>query len=482
MRTDEFIRKIVSLKSFHRDSFLGILLDTTHNIIPCIRENVTVGQVRANGEISKLAYLTDTGTYIRLNNDALKLLELCNGTNTITDIINELKREYEDPQVREVVWDFVTHLEEEQIVKFTRKRAKEPIKINAEAKLVSPLQHVYIEVTNACNLRCLHCYNNSGVRIEKEFTIDEIKKVISDLANLNVLNVILTGGEPLLRKDLFEIMEYIRRKPMSVTLFTNGTLLNEEVANKLKDCEVLKVLISLDGANPKIHDDFRGMRGAFEKTINAIKLLRQRGINVTVNICINRFNKNEIAQLLQLVRDLRVNDYIIGPLYSAGRAKGKIEELGISVNEYKKALEKIRFCEKQIFGRDKIFVKPSSIANCGIGMRSIVIKSDGTLVPCTSAEAESFGLGNIRKKSLRDLWNNSELLNELRAIDLRTTEKCGRCNYFSFCKGGCRLNAFQMFCDLMRPDPFSCVYYSCVAQDVIYTPMKERETIEFEAR
>lgn len=458
-------------------------METTNNFIPSIKDDVTVSRVQINGEINKLAYLTDTGTYIRLNDDALKVLELCDGTNTITDIINELKREYEeDPQVRDVVLHFVTQLEEEKIIRFMRKRTKEPRRINPEVKLVSPLQHVYIEVTNACNLKCLHCYNNSGKITEQELTRGEIKKVIDELANLNVLNIILTGGEPLLRKDLFAIIKYIRKKPMSVTLFTNSTLLNEEVANKLKDCKVLKVLISLDGANAKTHDDLRGMKGAFEKTINAIKMLREREIYVTVNICINRFNKDEIAQLLQLVRDLGVNDYIIGPLYSAGRAKGKIEELGISTSEYRKALETIRFSERQIFGRDKIFVRPSSLANCGIGMRSIVIKSNGTLIPCTSAEEESFGLGNIRKNSLEDVWNNSELLNKLRGIDLRTTEKCGKCDYFNFCRGGCRLNAFQMFYNLMSPDPFSCVYYSCVAQDVIITPMKESETIEFEVR
>jgi len=451
-------------------------------LIPCVSDNLLVVGAQAI-QNAKLAYITDTGKYIKLNDDALKILELCDGRHTVREVLDALRQEYtNDLEVREVAVNFIIQLEKAGIIQFLERKRKRPRKINPEVKLSNPIQHIYIEVTNACNLKCKHCYNDSGVKLKRELTTEEIKKILDECAKLNVLNIVLTGGEPLLRKDLFKVIEYARKKPMSVTLFTNGTLVDEKIAHKLKQQGVLRILVSLDGASERTHDAFRGVKGAFKKTINAIKLLKNEGLHVTVNVCINKFNKGEIPQLLKLIKRLDVNDYILGPLYSAGRAEGKIEELGISIEEYRKILTQIRVLEKRIFGMEKIIVTESRLGHCGIGTRSLTIKADGTIIPCVSASSDRFSLGNIRKESIEHVWNNSRLLNELREIDLRNAQKCGCCEHFSYCRGGCRLNAYQMFHDLFSPDPYACAYYSYVAQDIVIKPLDEVGEVKFEVR
>lgn len=455
-----------------------------HDLIPCIGNEAIVARVQTAGDIVRSAYITDTGTYIKLNEDAVRVLELCNGINTVSDIIDMLATEYsDDPQTKDMTLNFLKQLKETDVVKFLSEKTREPKNINPETNLFSPLQYVYIECTNACNLKCLHCYNDSGVKLKQELTTEEIKEIIDKLGRLSVLNVILTGGEPLLRKDIFEIIEYIRGKPMSVTLFTNGILIDEEVTNKIKNYKILRVIVSLDGANPETHDKFRGVPRAFEKTKNAIRLLAQRGIFVTINTCINKFNKNEIPQILQLIKDLGVSDYVIGPIYSAGRAKGRVKDIGITPEEYPQLVKTIRNCEKQIFGKEKVFVQSSPFkGNCGIGMRFLVIKPDGTLIPCVSADAEDFYLGNVKKDAIEEVWNKSSVLNKLREIDLRNDEKCATCEHFQFCKGGCRLSAYQAVSDILAPDPVTCIYYRCIAPDIVTALVGESEKIGFEVR
>jgi radical SAM protein with 4Fe4S-binding SPASM domain len=426
--------------------------------------------------------MTHTGTFAQLNEDALKFLELCDGTNTIEDVTNTLAKEYpEDPEVKEMARTFLDQLKEKNLIEFAPEKTREPRKIHPEADLFTPLQNVYIECTNACNLRCLHCYNNSGPKPENELTTEEIKKIIDETAKLHALNIIFTGGEPFVREDIFELMEYTRRKPMSVIMFTNGFLMNEEAADRIKNLEILRILVSLDGARPETHDKFRGVPGAFQRTKKAIKLLTERGVNVTIDTCINRLNKEEIPQILQLIKDLGAKEYIMGPMYSAGRAEKRIDDYGITFDEYQRLVKPIREWEKKVFGMDKVSVRPNPLSNCGIGMRSIVIKADGTFIPCTSADPQRFSLGNVRKDSIKKVWNNSITLNEIRKIDLGNNKKCRECTHFSYCKGGCRLTAYQALGDVTLPDPTACIYYCGIAADISMAT-EESQTISFEVR
>src|SRR5215207_10916555 len=122
-------------------------------------------------------------------------------------------------------------------------------------------------LTRTCNLKCVHCYTASeSKKYPGEVTTEQAKATLDDLANFKVPAVLFSGGEPLVRPDLFELAAYARSLGLHVVLSTNGTLITKEVAQKLKDLEFAYVGISLDSAIPKIHDEFRGMEGAFERT------------------------------------------------------------------------------------------------------------------------------------------------------------------------------------------------------------------------
>ncbi len=212
--------------------------------------------------------------------------------------------------------------------------------------LVGPHQ-VAFDITNKCNLRCLHCYNASGENHleEDELSDGEVLEFIEDISNMNLFNFCFCGGEPLLRKELiYRACEILRAKTPAIhlSMVTNGILLTEEIALKLKDVGVSRVQISLDGSNACSHDRLRNKPGSFDKAINALEILNRVGLESAIAFTPTAFNVDEIEELHQLAIKLGVsNELRTQPLMLLGRANSHLENIKPTDDQYRKMIRTI---------------------------------------------------------------------------------------------------------------------------------------------
>ena len=343
----------------------------------------------------------------------------------------------------------------------------------------APFQIVW-DVTTACNLKCKHCYSSSGKKREDELDTKDAKKAIDIMARAGVTILAFSGGEPLVRKDIFELAKYAANHGMYVAMATNGTLITKEVARKMKESGIKFVQISLDGATPEVHDEFRGIKGAFERTIEGIKNCVAEGFFVEVSTTATRFNYKQIPDIIRLCEKLKVNWLMIFNFVPTGRGRFIIENdltpeereelLKLLWNESKKASIEIlstapqfaRVALQEEMGQDSLtmpthFYNPKLqgqlvnlaefIGGCGAGRFYVAMEPNGDLQPCVFFPVK---IGNILEDDFEELWRKNKLLEELRNKDL--IKKCGECEYRYYC-GGCRARAYGYFGDHLMPDP-----------------------------
>jgi MoaA/NifB/PqqE/SkfB family radical SAM enzyme len=160
------------------------------------------------------------------------------------------------------------------------------------------------DVTYACNLRCRHCYANAGRQWPDELSTEEAKRVIDTFDKAGVVAIAWSGGEPMMRPDIYELSRYAYEKGIYVAMATNGTLINENTAQKLWDSGVRFLQVSLDGANPRTHDEFRGVDGAWERATNAIKIASKMGFFINVAMTATKDNWREIPSVIDLSEKL----------------------------------------------------------------------------------------------------------------------------------------------------------------------------------
>lgn len=346
-----------------------------------------------------------------------------------------------------------------------------------ETALWKRLPSVQFEVTNQCNLHCKHCYGDSGRKREDELTTEEIKRVVDDLARAAVFNIVFTGGEPLLHPHFFEILQYARSKPMSCMVFTNGSMLTREVVQTFGDLGVGVVAVSLDGLE-QTHDTFRGAKN-WERAVQAIRLLKEAGIHVRVNVSLHKNATAEICEIMALLKEWGVDEYQTGPVSYTGR--GGEEDFVITPGEYKEALQKIRAYEKSGGEPPKRLPYNPQLTNCGVGRSNLFIRSDGAVLPCPMFS--DLIVGNVRHQSVADIWNTSGLLAQLRQMSALDCEKCRVCPHLKVCGGGCMADIYRRTGNLGYLDPFECAYFEVYSDYVAYIPEKlEKQLLSVEIR
>lgn len=195
------------------------------------------------------------------------------------------------------------------------------------------------------------------------------------------------------------------------------------------------------------------------------------GITVDASICINRFNYKKVKPMLQLLKDLRIDDFKVWPVRFTGRPDE--EGFFITPEEFREVMEAVREYEYEELGKTgKEEYKYSKLENCGIGTTRLVIKSNGVVTPCLSFE-DDVSLGNIREQSLSDIWNNSPLLNRLRSMSVFKTDICKDCELAAVCKGGCIAETYRETGEFSCYDKYECVAFEVTKDDYIYV---EEET------
>ena len=349
------------------------------------------------------------------------------------------------------------------------------------------------DVTYACNLKCKHCYSAAGEVLDHELTTEEAMEVIDKLDRLGVTVIAFSGGEPLLRRDIFELVKYANSKGIYTAMATNGTLITREIARKLKELGLGFVQISLDGRK-ETHDEFRGVNGTFSKTIEGIKNCVNEGLFVNVAMTVTKLNLGEVPYVINLCENIGVNWFMFYNFVPTGRGK-EIVELDLTPEEREELLvylyEKNKNSNLSLLSTAPQFARVSLqkdatmipthfynikrgktlrdlaefIGGCGAGRFYISIRPNGDLQPCVFFPLK---IGNILEiDDLDEFWRKSKVLEELRNKDI--LEGCGKCEYRYYC-GGCRARAYNYFKDYLAPDP------GCIRNGAYYKMLKTFET------
>jgi AdoMet-dependent heme synthase len=336
------------------------------------------------------------------------------------------------------------------------------------------------EITRRCNLKCVHCRSSSGLEAKghPDFSLAEARRVLDDIASYAKPVVVLSGGEPLLRPDVFEIASYGTSLGLRMCLATNGTLVTQEICDKIKEVGIKMVSLSLDGASAEVHDDFRCQPGAFAGTLNAARLFKENGIQFLINSSFTKRNQDEIPKIYHLAKELGATAWYMFMIVPTGRGEGIMDEL-IAPEDYEKLLVWHYEMEK---GEKDILVRPTCAPNyyrvvlqqakeqgddferrtlqfstggskgCLAGQLISLIDVDGNVLPCSYFPLTA---GNIREKSFKDIWEKSELFHDLRNFKAYKG-RCGSCEYVNVC-GGCRARAYAVTGDYMAEEPY-CTY------------------------
>lgn len=353
------------------------------------------------------------------------------------------------------------------------------------ADIIAPrLQLVAWEITRSCNLFCAHC-RASAVHgpYPGELSTGECFRLIDQIVEVGKPILILTGGEPLSRNDVFEIAGYAVSQGLRVVMGSNGTLVSEEAAARLKAVPVSRMGISLDFPSAELQDRFRGKAGAFDEAMTGINHCRQAGIEVQINCTVTKLNVDYLEDLLAQALSLGAVAFHPFLLIPTGRGKD-LEAVELSPEQYETTLNWIYDKQKEL--QDKIFFKPTDaphylrvmkqrqkqdgddvmarVASGGHpGMHSIsrgclagtgfcFISHQGSVQGCGYLDISA---GSIKEQTFSQVWNGSQLFNDLRDLS-NIKGKCGICEYKRIC-GGCRARAYETTGDYLDAEPY-CVY------------------------
>jgi AdoMet-dependent heme synthase len=339
------------------------------------------------------------------------------------------------------------------------------------------LRLVAWEVTRTCNLACIHCRASALDRpYENELTTDESFKLLDEIETFASPIIILTGGEPLLRPDIFEIAAYGNRKGFRMTMAVNGTLLSLETAQKMQEAGIQRISISLDGATAASHDAFRQVPGAFEGALRGVRYARDADLDFQINTTITKQNLHELSAIQELAVSLGAVAHHIFLLVPMGRGKDLTEQ-GIDAEQYEQTLHwfyeqrdrvplqlkatcaphyyRILRQRARADKRDvnfETFGLDAMTRGCLGGVGFAFISHTGQVQPCGYLE---LNCGNVREKPFREIWSNSSVFKELRDFG-KYGGKCGCCEYAKVC-GGCRARAYESTGDYLAEEPL-CQY------------------------
>jgi radical SAM protein with 4Fe4S-binding SPASM domain len=369
--------------------------------------------------------------------------------------------------------------------------------------------------TYRCNLKCKHCYEDAGSGKLPELSTDEAKQVIdilSKIAGVGLPALSFSGGEPLARKDFFELAAYAKKRIPYISIASNGTLLTRDNAKKVKEAGVDYIEISIDGASPTVHDEFRGIPGAFERAIQGVKNCVEEGIDTCIATVLHKDNLAETEKIIQLAKELGVR-FMHFNYIPTGRAKMHVEldltpderlhvlqtigkeiislYLQAKEEELKKGVSSIKVdrffstcpqyasVTKELSGQigQKFMVEAhyaakkgvENVANflggCGAGRLYCAIEPNGDIKPCVFFPTnKNTVLGNILRDSFEEVWDKDQLLWQLRVRENLETYTvngkivgCGNCPDKYIC-GGCRARAYSYFNGNVKAPDVGCIH------------------------
>ena len=352
------------------------------------------------------------------------------------------------------------------------------------------LRLLFWETTTKCNLACAHCRRlETNETAILDLSTNQAKNLIEQLADLGRNQpqtpvLVFSGGEPLCREDLFELVDHSQKTGIITALATNGTLIDSDIAKQIKKSGTSRVAVSLDGATADVHDSLRQIEGAFEKTLNGIKLLSNEKIPFQINVTLTKRNAGQLKDIYELAKSLGAVALHIFMLVPVGCGQILAEEDMLSAQQYEQKLIEISALENLGELQVKVTCGPhyqriirqqglsfhnhgSATKNtpvpgenkhktisrgCLAGIGILFVSHQGDVFPCGYLPVKC---GNILEEKLSEIWYKSDDLACMR--DSEALEgKCGICSYRQVC-GGCRARAYAATGNYMAEEPF-CVY------------------------
>lgn len=326
-------------------------------------------------------------------------------------------------------------------------------------------------LTKRCNLKCAHCYLDAGeLEGAADITTIRAKSVIDEILGLSpAAMLILTGGEPLLRSDIYEISGYASNLGLTVVVGTNGALLDDTIVKKLKDSGVKGVGVSVDSPTPAYHDRFRGLSGAWEKTMNGLDALRSAGLDFQIQFTVTKENRGGLRAIIELAHKKGARAINIFFLVCTGRGQNVTD---LTPSEYEAVLAEIVTAASEYDGRIMVrarcaphLVRVAGLADpdgplskgftsgCIAGTGYLRITPEGRVTPCPYIPVTA-STPEINTKSLKDIWESGAEFVKLRSKEYHG--RCFDCEFIETC-GGCRARSLAANKDLMGEDPW-CEY------------------------
>ena len=287
------------------------------------------------------------------------------------------------------------------------------------------LLNVDWELTYRCNSKCLHCYqeeNNNNT----DLSYEEVCSVINQLADMGALFISFTGGEVLLREDFFEIAKYARAKGFALRVFTNGILVDVDVANKLKSLNPLSVEISLYAMDPKIHDEITQTPGSHEKTIHAIKLLIELGVHVNIKSPMMSINIHEITKIENFAKETGTGFVYYFSVTPKVNGDTQICQYCVDIDVLREQFKESGATIKEEIKQNK---RRSSDSVCSAGLNTMHITPQGDVFPCLMLR---HNCGNVLNQNVEDIWQHPNMT-KMAGVTVSDLKYCGDCEYVMYC-------------------------------------------------
>ncbi|TEB05786.1 Antilisterial bacteriocin subtilosin biosynthesis protein AlbA [Pelotomaculum schinkii] len=419
-----------------------------------------------------LAVDPETIAWIRTNDIGHLILSCCDSNYTLDGIVNRVADEYAVP----------VELIREDIIQFVLDAKKAGLILGEQTTIESQsgLESVTINVTNQCNLKCAYCYYQAGNKLEDEMNTTTLRNLICDLLEMEVRQINISGGEPLLRKDLFEILP--KGIEADTVLVTNGTQIDEMNAKTIAE-KFSNVHISLDGPDQQTHESIRP--GTFNLIISAIQSLKASKVRkITLSMVVNKNNVNKTAEMVKFAHDLECNLSLIRLIPVGKDTEGlevsNAEYVHASNRAYRAYVSTIREAGEQFRSIREIIEQHKPIfsltvadlpydfiyhripkKNCGLGINQLSISPDGFVFPCHALQQKQYVLGTLKQESIRNIYERAADKYSKFSVDT-SIKGCQACWLRHFCGGGCRVRALWHTGNIDGHDPRCSVLKSSI--------------------
>ncbi len=394
-----------------------------------------------------------------------KILSAINGKESLKNILLKISKESKIPYfvLCVIALKQLAYLSENKFINLNQEISYSFKKDYSQYPVLNGPNQISWLITNQCNLRCSHCGNTSRAKLENEMSKKECFKFIDECAKLNVFILNISGGEPFLKKDWFEILSYAKKKNIELGITTNGTLTTEDIAKKIKKLEPFNVHISLDGIG-KVHDEFRNKKGVYNSVLKTISLFKKYKIPFGLTTSITKKNFADLDNVKDFVRKNKINSWNLYYALPIGCLK---QADAVSQEEFYQFAKKIVEFKKELNDTTKISVGDSLgyfgtlkvrdeiWTGCGAGVCGCAVDAEGNVKGCP-IQHDEFNEGNIRDKPLREIWLAKKAFKYNREQQ-KLSKHCKSCKYGKICKGGCKSSMFAQGTKFHYND--YCIYH-----------------------